>query len=168
VARRHNFNRPRQSRGRLTQWIGPPLQSYVAVSSAGATLVSSATFEEPITQVRTRGIVSIRPASTAADVDITGAFGIGVVSAEAFAAGVGSIPEPYTDGDWGGWFVWRTFSMSIQFESATGVRDLTQNFEVDSKAMRKLSPNETMVFIAESQVGAFQIADCTRQLIMLS
>ncbi len=167
VARAHRRFTPRQS-ARLTQWISPPQQNYVAVATGGATLISSFPAEEPLTFMRTRGMVSVRPAAFTADLTVCGAVGIGIVSAEAFAAGVGSIPEPYTDADWGGWFMWRSFCYRFEFEDATGTMLGSWDFEVDSKAMRKVSPNEVAVFIAESQFGGFSVADCTRQLVKLS
>ncbi len=89
--------RPHRSFGgkrsaRLTQWIGPAAQDYVNVAAGGATLLGSAPFEEAATIMRTRGQVSIIPQAVSADVAIAGAFGIGIVSQEAFAAGVASKP----------------------------------------------------------------------------
>ncbi len=154
---------------RLTQWLGPAAQDYVNVASGGATLISSFQFENPATIVRTRGQVSVRLQAYTADLTVAGAFGIGVVSQEAFAAGVASMPEPFTDSDWGGWFVWRTFAMRFEFDDATGLTfPASVDFEVDSKAMRKIGTNEVLVFIAESQTGAYAMFDGTRSLIKLA
>ena len=164
--------RPRSFRSsgprRLTQWIGPPLQGFVAVAAGGATIVSSVVFEDRTTLVRTRGMVSVKPQAYTADISFVGAYGIGVVSAEALAAGIASVPEPYSDADWGGWVVWRSFAQ--HFESITQASTLlgTWSQEVDSKAMRKLTPNDALVFVAESIAGAFSIADTTRQLVKLA
>ena len=158
----------RQGARRLTQWIGPADQGYVAVASAGATLIASAPFEEQTTIVRNRGNVSIKITTVTADLDIVGAFGLGIVTAEAFAAGVGSMPEPFSDADWGGWMVWRSFSYHFEFITGTGSDFLVWDFEVDSKAMRKVSPNEVLVLIAESQVGAYSISTPLRTLVKLS
>ncbi len=152
---------------RLTEWIAPANQGYVGVATGGATLNSSFSFDDPETIVRTRGQISIIPTSVAADADFVGAVGIGIVSNEAFAAGVGSIPEPFTDADWGGWFVWRSFSYHLEFSTAVGIQFPNWNFEVDSKAMRKAGSNEVAVIIAESQVGAFQISTPLRLLSKL-
>ena len=167
------MTRPRSSFGRragarrLTQWVGPPEQGFIAVATTGATLISNLPVEEPFTIVRNRGAVAISIV-TAADLDVVGAFGIGIVSAEAFAAGIGSVPTPYSDGDWGGWMVWRSFALRWDFSDATGARFAQIEIEVDSKAMRKVSPNEVIVLVAESQTGAFSMADGLRQLIKLS
>jgi len=162
---RRDFGRARSAR--LTQWIGPPNQAFITVPNAGAIILSSVSFEEPLTIMRTRGRVSFVFDSEVADVQITGAIGMAIVSTEAFTAGVASIPEPYNDADWGGWFVWRSFGARYSFDDATGARVINLGFEVDSKAMRKVTPNETLVVIAESQSGAFDIFDGTRNLIKL-
>jgi len=130
---------------RLTQWIGPPDQAYITVASTATVLISSVNFEDPLTILRTRGWIGLLPQVTAADVTITGAVGMAIVSAEALAAGVASTPSPYRDSDWGGWFVWRTFSLEFQFADATGFIMRETGFEVDSKAMRKVSPNEALI-----------------------
>ena len=151
MARGRSF-RPRQS-ARLTQWIGPAIQDYNVVAAGGATLVASIPFEGPVTVMRTRGHVSIIPESTAADVHLIGAFGAGIVTAEAFGAGIASMPEPFTDADWGGWLVWRTFSYGLEFETAASVGFPNWNFEIDSKAMRKVGPDDNIVTIS-SEAGA--------------
>ncbi len=153
---------------RLTQWIGPPAQGFVTVATTAAVLVDSGSFEEPLTLMRTRGMVSIRPTSTAATGDFVGAIGMAVVSTEASAAGVASMPEPYTDADWGGWFVWRSFAYAWDVTTDIGRAISSWNMEIDSKAMRKIAPNETVVTIAESFSGAFAIFDGTRFLVKLS
>ena len=159
----------RSSSRRATQWIGPADQSYLAVAAVGATLISSFAFSEPAIVVRNRGMISVKPAAFTADLDIRGAFGMGIVSAEAFAAGVGSMPEPFSDADWGGWIVWRSFAW--HFESGTASNDLTfpasTDFEIDSKAMRKASSNDVIVQIAESQGGAFNLFSGVRMLVKL-
>jgi len=169
MARVHRgFTVGRRSPGRLTQWIGPADQGFVSVAAAGATLMTSVVFEEPLTVVRIRGHMTIIPDSTAADVSIVGAFGMGIVSAEASAAGIVSIPEPFSDADWGGWMLWRSFAMRFESITQAGVLLANWAFELDSKAMRKMSPNEVLVAVVESQSGAFAISVATRVLLKLS
>ncbi len=163
--RRHGFSRNGRS-ARLTQWIGPAAQDYVNVASGGATIIANLPFEEPVTVMRNRGMVSVRLQAYTADLTIAGAFGIGIVSAEAFAAGVASIPEPFNDGDWGGWFVWRSFFQRFEFDSAVdSTFPAAMTLEVDSKGMRKVGSNEVLVQVAESQTGAFALASGLRTLI---
>ena len=112
--------------------------------------------------------MSIRPTSEAANGEFTGAIGSCIVSAEALAAGVASIPEPFTDADWGGWFMWRPFAYRYEFQSAIGTNYGNWTFEIDSKAMRKISPNEAVVTVVESFAGAFDVNNPLRTLIKLS
>ena len=152
---------------RLVQWIGPADQAFIAVASAGATLIGSASFTDKATIVRTRGGVRIQAQVATADVAIVGAFGVGIVSADALAVGITAIPGPFRDADWSGWYVWRSFSDRLEFQSASGTRFLTFGFEVDSKAMRKVGPLDALVIVAESQIGAFSISAPIRTLAKL-
>jgi len=153
---------------RLTSWFGPADQGFITVASGAKVLVANLPFEESLTLVRTRGVVAIKVQSYTADVSPVGAIGMGIVSQEAFAAGVASVPDPISNPDWGGWFVWRTFAMHFENISQVGVLLGSWSFEVDSKAMRKISPNEVLVIVAASQSGAFSIYDGTRHLVKLS
>jgi len=102
------------------------------------------------------------------DVEITGAFGLAIVSDQAFAAGVASVPGPFSQADWDGWFVWRSFDYALEAGDATGFRLISINQEVDSKAMRKISDNETIVLVAESQNNGLRISLPLRLLFKLS
>ena len=156
------------SQRRKTQWGGLAAQSFIAVSSAGATLISSTSFEAPATVVRCRGNISLQPDSFASDANVTGAIGMGVVSAEALGVGVSAVPEPFTDADWGGWMVWHPFSFRVEFVGNTNVVfPATISIPIDSKAMRKVEPNEALVFVAESFSGAYSISEQIRILVML-
>ena len=157
-----------QRSARLTQWLGPADQGFVSVAATGSSLVATAPFTEPATLMRTRGAVSIIPDSTAADVSIVGAIGMAIVSTDAVGIGITAIPTPYADADWGGWFVWRSFAFRFESITQVGVLLGSWSLEIDSKAMRKITPNETMVIVAESQGGAFAITDGTRHLIKLT
>ena len=154
---------------RLTQWVGPALQDFVSVASGGATLISSIPFDEAATLVRIRGQATIQPGSFAADLNVVGAIGVGFVSTEALNIGVTAIPEPFTDADWGGWALWRAFGLHLDVQSAVGFdAQGAIQLELDSKAMRKGGPSESLVAIAESQAGAFDIALTMRTLVKLS
>ena len=172
MARSHrSFPRGSCGTARLNQWVGPPDQGFVTVSSGGATLVSSLSPGEATTLVRTRGMVAVIPTTFASDQNINGAFGIGVISAEAFGIGITAIPSPFTDADWPGWLMWESFAFRVEFGDGTGVRaaaGVGLQMIVDSKGMRKAGSNEVYVFIAESRGGAYSIADNTRQLFKLS
>ena len=157
---------------RQTLWVGPADAPSVAIPSNTSVLLASfdasgAGFDKP-TIVRTRGVFGHRPGAFTADLSYQGAFGIGIVSGDAFAIGTTAIPGPFTDSDWGGWFVWRSFSYFLEFASGVGIMRGMEQLEIDSKAMRKIGPNEVMVVMCESQAGAFQVWDGTRHLLKLS
>ena len=168
MARRRSFGGGRFSRGerRLTQWGGLAAQGFVNVAAAGATLLSSITFEAPGTLVRARGRISLALQAYSADLEVVGAFGMGMVSREALDIGVTALPEPFTDADWGGWMVWQPFALRFEFLDGTGtVGGLTDwSLEIDSKAMRKVEANTALVFVAESFAGAFKISETVRVL----
>ena len=165
--------RPRRfqsnSNRRMTEWSNFDTGGGTAVAAAGATLLSGLAFESPGTIVRTRGMISIHPTSPDVNVSVAGAFGVGLVSAEAFAAGVASVPTPMTDADWGGWMVMEPFVYHIDGGSGSPTEQtiVSLQINVDSKAMRKVEPNSVMIFIAESLTGAFTVTDLTRLLLML-
>ena len=169
MARSRSFRGRPSGPRRLTQWIGPADQGYVSVASAGKTIIGTAPFTEAATIVRTRGQVSVQPGSFAADLNVIGAFGVCIVSDEAVAIGVTAVPGPFDQADWTGWMVWRSFSLHLDVQSAVGfdVQGM-MNFEVDSKAMRKVYPNETLILVAESQAGAYDISTPLRHLVKLS
>ncbi len=171
MARRHGFPTT-VGRKRQVTWVGPADQDAVSVASGGSTIIASFAPDGNLmikpTVVRTRGNVSIRPQTFAADLAISGAYGICVVSDEAFTAGAASIPRPFDDASWDGWFVWRSFEDFWEFGDATGMRRQSIVQEVDSKAMRKVSENETVVLMCESQSGALNISMHLRMLFKLS
>ena len=169
----NRFRRPRVvGQRRLTQWVAPALQEFVTVASTTKVIISSFDAQNFAllrpTVVRTRGEIAIRASTYAADLNIVGAFGICVVSTDAFAAGVASIPGPFTDAEWNGWFVWRSFSYVVEQSSDVGVMQAAKFQEIDSKAMRKIATNETIVQVAESFLGTFQISTPLRMLLKLS
>ena len=157
---------------RVTQWIGSADQGYVTIAAGASVLHQNGPTFGNTTIVRTRGNFSIIPSTFGADLSIIGAFGIGIVSDQAFAAGAASIPGPWTDPDWGGWFVWQPFAYRYEFTTdvdrlVLGVQGAGAG-EIDSKAMRKVAPNETLVVMVESEAVAFSASINFRILVKLS
>ncbi len=166
MARPHR-NFPRSS-GRLTTWIGPADQGYQTIGAGASVLISSFAVEEPLTVVRTRGVVSIAPSNFSINSVITGALGVGIVSSEALAIGITAIPGAWDDPEWGGWFVWRSFAWIFDVTTDVGRLNASVEFELDSKAMRKMDANSAIVVVVESQANAFQAFVGLRQLLKLS
>ena len=91
-----------------------------------------------------------------------------VVSDEAFVAGAAAIPRPFDDAFWNGWFVWQAVSVRFEFLDATGtIMPFGQQYTIDSKSMRKVGANETVVLMYESQSGAVNLTAHMRILLKL-
>jgi len=151
------------------QWIAPPDQGYVNLTAGGVTILASLTVDEPLTVTRSRGLFSFGPAAPSVNAEIKGAFGMGVVSAEAFAAGVASMPRPFENANWGGWFVWRSFAELWDVTTDVGRAIMSVNMEINSKAMRKVPPNSVIVQLVDSQGGHdAQVFTGVRMLVKLS
>ena len=97
--------------------------------------------------------------SAAAALDgFAGAFGIGVITAAAFTAGVGSVPTPITEIGWDGWLYHQFIDLrapglidgsaavdvDIMLSTTAAVR-----IPVDSKAMRKIGIDEVTFGVLE-------------------
>ena len=168
--------RPRfKARGgpkRQTTWVGPADQGYIAVATTAKVLVGSFDPEgsglpKP-TVIRTRGELSVIPNPLTATAEVVGAWGLAIVSDQAFAIGITAVPGPFDEADWDGWFAWGSFSFNWAVADATGRQHAAVTIVVDSKGMRKVTTNETIVLVAQSQTGAFQISMPVRLLLKLS
>ncbi len=103
---------------RVTQWLGSADQGFVSVGGGAKLLIQSNATLGNTTIVRVRGVVSVQPDTSAADFDVLGAYGIGIVSDQAFAAGAASLPGPWSDPDWSGWLVWSAILNGTACDSA--------------------------------------------------
>ena len=85
------------------------------------------------------------------------AVGIGIVTSDAFAVGVSAVPDPIDQMEWDGWLYHRFFDLHSS-EAALGDQQngLTSiQFEVDSKAMRKVADNMTLMAVVQAvEIGA--------------
>ena len=107
MAHSRRFIRPSTS-SRQTGWgIGVgQVGAQVAITTSGKALVNAGIVSavEGLTIVRIRGRFMAFLVSATAQLDgFSGAFGIGLVTNQAFAAGGGSVPGPVADDDWDGW-----------------------------------------------------------------
>ncbi len=142
---------------RKVLWVGTATTADATVA-AGLSVIHSSFDPSSLgilqgTIVRTRGLFQAFPVAFTADANWTCAYGLCIVSDEAFAAGAASIPRPHDDDDWPGWLVHGYFSGHVEFSSGTSVLVVPQMWEINSKAMRKVSPNETAVWMIESNSG---------------
>ena len=127
----------------------------------GGFTISTESFEETI--LRTRIELYVISDQSSLHEFQTGAFGMYVVSDLAFAAGIASIPDPFTDGSDDGWFVHQTIVSSgvLGTSSENGDR-----YTIDSKAMRKIPEGSTVAIVmANSNVlHGFQFVAGIRML----
>ncbi len=122
--------------------VVPVLGTVKALGSLGASLVEAAA-----TVVRHRGTLTVlQRLEAAGDQIICGAMGMIVVSADAFAAGVASMPGPLTDGG-NDWFVWVPFG-GFSF-GGIGPGELLVRKEFDSRGMRKMKFGEVIAVVLE-------------------
>ena len=103
-----------------------------------------------MTLVRTRGrlMVSVRAVGAQPN-KITGAFGMYVTTAEAFAVGVSAVKSPIDDAETM-WFVWEPFAFAISNatitqESNRGILSVA----IDSRGQRKLKATDVLVAVIE-------------------
>ena len=156
---------------RSSVWLAPADQGEVAVAlGAKVLLASTAGFGlgSAGTIVRSRGLLQIRVNTTGADVSWDGAFGMAVVSDTARATGITAIPGPFSDSDWSGWYVHQFCAGELEFSMSVGRLILNWDYNIDSKAMRKVGGDEALVFVYESRLGAVDVVSHIRQLFKLA
>ena len=146
----------RQGQRRKSTWIQISLGP-TTIASSGSVLIGSlnaaALAFRPFTVVRTRIYMHIESDQSAASEQVRGAFGAIVVSDQAVAAGVASIPVPVTHSD-APFFVYEPFVNSFLFGDGTGfITPVGTNIIIDSKAMRKVDVNEDIALQAQNAVA---------------
>ncbi len=104
----------------------------------------------------------------AASESYSGAYGSVVVTEQAVAAGVASIPTPVTD-DTSDWFQLLQFAGRFRFLSGIGFEDSNSWREFDSKAMRKVDFGSTAVEVLETSAlsSGVLVVSYVRNLIKL-
>ena len=133
-----------------TSWSTTSFTAHQALAANTTVLTGTFTTMGPVTIRRTRGIVAAATDQLAASERVIGAFGMCVVSQEAAAAGAASIPGPFTEAESDLWFVHQYIYSSMVFGDATGFRNFDQQYEVDSKAMRKVTEEEVVAIMVEN------------------
>ena len=109
-------------------------------------LNASALALRPFTVVRTRGTMLVESDQVGASERFSTAYGHIVVTDQAAAAGVASVPTPETDPE-NDWFVYKRV---IQRTAATMNAMLGVLVEFDSKAMRKVDNGSDIVTVSEA------------------
>ncbi len=136
---------------RKTTWEFGPNAQDVTVSSSAQKLFTTGIQLASVTQatiVRIRGFINIwMTAGTASGDGFMGAFGIGIATADALAAGVAAVPSPLEDEFWDGWMwhsYWDTRVLTATFADGVNAGSVYQRIEIDTKAMRILRDDEVL------------------------
>ena len=124
--------------------------------------------EDGFTLVRTRGEILLRLSTTAGGTTdgFGGAVGIGIANENAFAAGTGSIMDPFDDAEWDGW-IWHSF---FHVNGPATLGSAFARIEIDSKAMRKIAALDVVygaVSPEETGVEVLQVIADTRMLFKI-
>ena len=156
-------NRVRTPR-RQTEWGLGPGGSAITSQSAGAAIFLGSVIipvTVGLTIVRIRGeLMSWLSLATTSNDGFTGAFGIGIATAAATAAGPASVPTPITEADSDNWLYHQFFSVKSPVAFAAGAAQegpssiSSFRSQVDSKAMRKFPAEMAIYAIVETaEVG---------------
>ena len=163
---------PRNQSPRKTVWNeGPGTLTNNGVYAASTTAIIGLgqTSLAGITLARIRGYVELGlQSSSAAGDGYVGAIGLGIVNQPAFVAGVASMPAPVDEVAWGGWMWHQYFSLLAPTAAQTSENRIA--FELDTKAMRKMGPDETVflsIQITERGTATLEAVAGTRMLVML-
>ena len=152
AVQRRPFNRTRSRR--MTDWgFGVDFIQVEIDANEKILGTTSLAVDEPVTIIRIRGQLHVLLTSAnVASGGFAGAAGIALVNSDAFIAGIASIPGPQSDAHWDSW-IWHSYwdvrTATATFADAVNVAGMSQRMVIDSKAMRKWDPAETLVMVVE-------------------
>ena len=146
--------------------VNPSTLTLLATLSGGALLL------RPFTILRSRIVLYYRSDQIAATETPLGTFANIVVTDTAAALGVTALPNPSgIDGDpEASWFVHQPVNAMIKVSTAVGFvgSDFGIEYTVDSKAMRKVGPDDDIATLFDQQTGVgAEITTSGRRLIQL-
>ena len=161
---------PRRSSGARPNrgWTQNVATAFTTVPAASKVLLGTFSGQTGIdlTILRTVGMVAVATDAVTATEAQIGGFGMIIVSDQAVAAGIASIPGAVTDADDDGWFIHMTFAQLWQSGDATGRGFQTLPYQFDSKAKRIIQENQSIAIVVEniSASAGLLIADTSRIL----
>ena len=122
----------------------------VTVASATKVILAQFVVATGVDEVIERivGNLTVAPASSAASQTVIGAVGAIVVSADAAAAGVASIPGPVSDAA-SQWMFYQMFQVEFVLHTAVGAEILGVTQSFDNRSRRVLRDNEVLIFVGE-------------------
>jgi len=125
-------------------------------------VVSSLTGAFPFTVLRVRGALSVMAIPDAAGDEGVAVLGIVVVKGDAAAAGGVSVPGPINDpdADW----LWHNYVPLTNPSGAGSANNawgslLSAKITIDSRAMRRQSPNETIILVGETSASTWSAVE---------
>ncbi len=134
-------------------WVGTNGLSFGTVAANGTSIVNSIAFTDPATILRLIGeVVTVFPNQTLVANDAAQlTLGIGLVSSDAAAVGFTALPDPLDEPgyDWLWWYSTFLFNMNITTENVVPDGSFYSRIPIQSKAMRKLKPNMTLVLVQQ-------------------
>ena len=164
MARRSSRSNP------IRSWSGTSISTVVSVTTTQQVVTVLSLFTDfPETLLRSRGSLLIQATPDAADENDILGIGLIVVNEAASSAGGVSVPGPLNDidADW----LWH---QGIAFDSRVATSytgdhiGLNKRVEIDSKAMRRVARDQTIVLVAEAATGEFVSLRLTGFLRMLA
>ena len=150
MARSRTFARPGRKIDHKSWAAAPGLILESAVD--GTNISGGLSFTIPATLLRFRGYVSAMFDETAQAGDLMVlTYGVCIISTDAFNVGATAVPDPADEPEfpWIWWGEMRLNSFGVLTDTRTGWGPAAQRIEVDSKAMRKIKPGETVTTVIQ-------------------
>ncbi len=152
---RSNFRGPFRGTKRSTEWFSSADFTVLNAVPGGGVLLEASLSQAalldvaPCTIVRTVGQVMVQSDQVAATEVCFGAMGMAVVSDQARAAGIASLPTPITDEPDDAWFVYVPWAVGGSVAGGPGFL----NFAFDSRAQRKIEDHAIVIVLENAAAG---------------
>ena len=162
-------NRRRPNR----DWTGLAPAAFTAVPAASKVLISTVVLANPgidETILRVVGGVRVISDQVVAIEDQLGAIGMHLITDTAFAIGITAIPDPVTDINDDGWFMYQAFGQRISIVSAVGFDgNMGEFYPIDSSAKRVIEGGSRVAVVVANAhaTHGFQVALSFRMLAMV-
>ena len=148
-------------------WSAIPGQDQETAVTGTLIVSGGLSFTAPSTILRVRGSLYVGFDETQQAGDRANiVFGLGIVSTDAFTLGPTAVPDPSADPNYS--WLWYGEAILEAFVAAgfEGIGASQQRFDIDTKAMRRIRPGETLCLIAQAtqMTGAPQTIIRTGQL----
>ena len=144
-----------------TTWAGFVPSAQVNVPASSKVLIGTVANleDEEVTIRRIRGLLTVASDQIAASELQLGALGALVATNTSIAAGVASLPDPFTDVEEDIWMLYTHIAGSVQVASAVGVEpQFLTHYVLDAKSMRKLPSGRALAFVIANSHATFGYA----------